>query len=87
MSICPYCESADCHVAIAEPDSAMYRLSRYCDAAITAEYYRRVRAKKAASVAAGGKTGGWPKGRKRKLIANAEGVVTEQSPDDEEWGN
>jgi hypothetical protein len=40
-------------------------LEAYCDPSITAEYYRRVRAKKAASVAAGGPRGGWPKGKPR----------------------
>ena len=37
-----------------------------CDRAVSAEYWARLRAKKAASVAAGGKTGGWKKGKPRK---------------------
>lgn len=41
-------------------------LCHQSDSSITGEYYRRIRVKKAALVAAGGPTGGWPKGKKRK---------------------
>lgn len=41
------------------------QIQQFPDDAITSEYYRRMRSKKAASVAAGGKPGGWPKGKKR----------------------
>lgn len=44
-----------------------------CDAAITAEYFRRLRIHKAKLVEAGGKTGGWVKGRPRKVEGKVEG--------------
>ncbi len=53
---CPHCGDPACASIVAQA---------LCDKALAAEYYRRVRAKKAASVAAGGPKGGWRKGRKR----------------------
>lgn len=51
-------------VHISNPENGS--LSGCSDDLIVAEYFRRIREKKAISVAAGGPRGGWPKGKKRK---------------------
>lgn len=48
------------------------------DSAITAEYYRRLRAKKAVLVAAGGPTGGWKKGRPRNPTPASDSAVADR---------
>lgn len=53
---CPHCQRP-----------AEDEIKNWCDESITNEYYRRIRDKKAKSVALGGKTGGWPKGKTRKV--------------------
>lgn len=60
MIICACCRRPDCCL--------MTDLKHYAEDSIKAEYYRRLRLKKAASVAEGGKTGGWPKGKPRKTV-------------------
>lgn len=49
-------------------------IQAFTDQEITAEYFRRLRIHKAKLVEAGGKTGGWVKGRPRKVDGGVEGV-------------
>lgn len=74
--LCPHCEPDHW---TGGHDSATL-LAAHCDAAIHAEFWKRARAKKAASVAAGGKKGGWPLGRKRKAIPQPAGCSDNPDP-------